>query len=89
MKNEFKLTARKISENFLEDFNYENYLKYKDTWIDELENDIENYKNQELQKEKIKAQIYFIVNEMNSINWDIRQIYVEELEQQLKNLEDA
>jgi hypothetical protein len=41
-----------------------------------------------VQAEKIKAQIDFITNEMDDINWDIRKIYVEELEQQLKKLED-
>ena len=46
-------------------------------------------KAKEMEKaEKIKAQIDFIVNEMDNLNWDIRKIYVEELEQQLKKLED-
>jgi hypothetical protein len=49
MDKDLKLTARKIAENYLKDLNYEDYLKWKDVWIDELENDIENYKNQELQ----------------------------------------
>ena len=49
MEQDLKLTARKIAENYLKDFNYEDYLKFKETWIDELANDIENYKNQELQ----------------------------------------
>jgi hypothetical protein len=91
MGNNFKLTARKIAENFLENFNYENYLKYKDTWIDELENDIENYKDQELQKENIKAQIEILSNinkqDGETALWQIsiRQV---KLEQQLKDLED-
>jgi hypothetical protein len=46
------LTARKIAENFLGNLNYEDYLKWKDTWIDELENDITNFKDQELKKIK-------------------------------------
>ena len=35
---------------------------------------------------KIKAQIDYIINEMDSINYDIRKIYIDELEQQLKKL---
>lgn len=44
------LTARKIAENFLGNLNYEDYLKWKEDWIDELENDINNFKDQELSK---------------------------------------
>ncbi len=41
-----------------------------------------------VQAERIKAQIDYITNEMYAINYDIRKIYIEELEQQLKKLED-
>ena len=37
--------ARKIAEKYLLNLKYEDYLKYKDVWIDKLENEIENYKN--------------------------------------------
>jgi hypothetical protein len=36
----------------------------------------------------LQAQIDFITNEMVAINWDIRKIYVEELQEQLKKLQD-
>jgi hypothetical protein len=36
----------------------------------------------------LQAQIDFITNEMVAINWDIRKIYVEELQEQLKQLQD-
>jgi len=39
-----------------------------------------------VQAEKIKTQIHYIINEMDDIRWDIREIYVQELEQQLKLL---
>jgi hypothetical protein len=40
-----------------------------------------------VQAEIIKAQIDFLENEMVGISYDIREIYIDELKQQLKELE--
>ena len=47
------------------------------------------HKSKATQVKVLQAQIDFITNEIDSINWDIRKIYVEELQQQLKQLENG
>lgn len=37
MDRDLKLTARNIAENYLKDLNYEDYLKFKETWIEDLQ----------------------------------------------------
>jgi hypothetical protein len=49
---------------------------------------IENLMVDFTKQEVVKAKIDFITNEMVAINWDIRKIYVEELQEQLKKLQD-
>jgi hypothetical protein len=60
--------------------------RYFNDSVREYDSFIAGANSKYVQAEKIKTQIHYIINEMDDIRWDIREIYVQELEQQLKLL---